>query len=142
MQGAIMKSFTVLVVDDNRTFLKRAVAFLKDSVGKEIAAVLEASGGYEALALAEEHKPEMILIDLGLPDLSGFSLIPRLRKMFPETAIIVLSLLDTEGYRGAAVSAGADEFVSKADIFMHLMPAIRRSVRTHGHARGRIDSED
>jgi DNA-binding NarL/FixJ family response regulator len=135
-----MKPFTVLIVDDNHAFLKKAVTFLKDSGRKEIAAVLEAFGGYEALALAEEQKPEMILIDLAMPDLSGFCLIPRLRKILPETGIVVLSMLDTEGYRIRAFSVGADEFVSKADIFTHLMPAIRRAVRTHGRERGRIES--
>lgn len=136
-----MKPFTVLVVDDNRVFLMKAVTFLKDSGRKEIA-VLEASGGYDALALAEERKPEMILVDLAMPDLSGFSLIPRLRKMLPDAGIIVLSMLDTEGYRGAAFSAGADEFVSKADIFTDLMPAIHRTARTRGHERGGWDSKD
>lgn len=121
---------TVLLVDDNPTFLKVAVEFLKEHGRDEIGVIGQACGGLEGLTMAENLRPQVILVDLAMPDLPGLSLIPRLRKMIPESGIIVLSMMDTRRYREAALGVGADGFVSKADMFGHLIPAIRRVAQT------------
>ena len=126
-----MSSGTILLVDDNPVFLKTAGEFLKEHGGKAVGVIAMAGGGHEALAAAENLRPQVILMDLSIPDLPGLILIPRLRKMLPDAGIIVLSMLDTEGYRVAAFASGADEFVSKTEIFSELVPAIQRAV----HAR-------
>jgi len=136
-----MIPITVLLVDDNPTFLKVAVDFLMEHGRKEVGVIGQAGGGFEALSMAENLQPQVILVDLAMPDLPGLSLIPRLRKMLPEAGIIVLSMLDTKKYREAAFLVGADGFVSKADMFAHLIPTIRRVAQNRRPEMGRPDLE-
>jgi len=65
-----------------------------------------------------------------MPGLSGLETIPRLRAMLPEVSIIALTLLDAKVYRQAALAAGADDFVPKANLSTDLLPAIRRVAKT------------
>ena len=121
-----MKPISVLLVDNNPIFLRVAARFLETHA--EIAVVGTAAGGEEGLARAQELRPQVILVDLAMPDLPGLQAIPRLREMLPDMGIIALTMLDTEGYRRAALAAGADEFVPKAAMHSELLPSIRRSV--------------
>jgi DNA-binding NarL/FixJ family response regulator len=66
------------------------------------------------------------VIDLAMPSLSGLETIPRLRAVLPEVGIIALTVLDTNGYREAALAAGANDFVAKASLDTDLLLAIRR----------------
>lgn len=116
----------VLLVDDNPTFLRVLMRFLQEHCQDEVVVVGTAGGGEEALARAQELRPHVILLDLGLPDLPGLEALPRLRSMVPDVRIIALTLLEPHSYREAALAAGADDFVSKATLYTDLLPAIRR----------------
>ncbi len=72
----------------------------------------------------------MVVIDLGTPGLVRLWAIGRLRTMMPEVPIIATSLLGAEGYRKAALLAGADDFVSKRYLRTELVAAIQRAART------------
>jgi CheY-like chemotaxis protein len=119
-----MEPISVLLVDDNPTFLRVAARFLQAHEGVNV--VGTANGGQEALAKAQDLRPQVILLDLAMPDLPGLQAIPRLRELLPQTGIIALTLLDTSGYRQAALSAGADDFIPKAALNTDLLPAIQR----------------
>jgi len=119
-----MKPIRVLLVDDNLTFLHIATGFVQQQ--KELVLVGTAQGGEEALARAPIMRPQVVLLDLVMPGLSGFEIIPRLREVLPKAGVIMLSLFDSDGYRKAALAAGADDFVSKRSVAGDLMPAIRR----------------
>ena len=121
-----MSPISVLLVDDNPTFLRIASRFLEKH--DEVVLVGTAEGGVRALAQAQELRPQVILLDLAMPDLPGLEVIPRLREAVPEMRIIALTMLDTEEYRKAALAAGADEFIPKADLNTDLLPAIRRVI--------------
>lgn len=120
-----MSRIPLLLVDDNPTFLYAAVGFLQ--AHEEVNVVGTASSGEEALAQAQALRPQVILLDLSMPDMLGLNIIPLVREVLPEAGIVVLTLLDTDGYRGAALMAGADEFVSKASLSADLLSAIRRA---------------
>jgi two-component system response regulator NreC len=117
----------VLLVDDHEPFLRAAADFLQRH--HELAVVGVLRGGEEALAQAQDLRPHVILIDLNMPGLNGLETISRLRVMLPEVGIIALTLLDPNAYRQAALAAGADDFVSKANLTSDLLPAIRRVAR-------------
>src|SRR5512140_3662508 len=117
---------SVMLVDDETTFLRIETLFLETHYRNEIHVVGTASGGEECLAKAQLLAPEVILIDLNMPGLSGLQTIPLLRIMFPETRIIALTLNDGENARRAVLAAGGNELVSKATMSTDLMPAIRR----------------
>jgi DNA-binding NarL/FixJ family response regulator len=119
-----MKPISVLLVDDNPAFLHIATRFLQQH--HDIVVVGAAGGGQEALALAQELQPDIVVIDLAMPGLSGLETIPRLRAVLPEVGIIALTVLDTNGYREAALAASANDFVPKATLDTDLLPAIRR----------------
>ncbi len=115
---------SVLLVDDNATFRQIAARFLQ--AFDDVTVVGTAAGGAEALTQAQALRPQVILLDLLMPDVPGLEAIPRLRAALPDVGIIALTLHDADGYRRAALAAGADDFVTKADMSAHLLPAIRR----------------
>jgi DNA-binding NarL/FixJ family response regulator len=80
-------------------------------------------GGKEALAQTQDLQPQVILIGLDRP---GLETIPRLRKVLPGVGIIVLTLLEGNAYQLAAMAAGADDLVPKAELITDLLPAIRQ----------------
>ena len=114
----------VLVVDDNEAFLRVATDFLQRH--DELIVVGAICGGEEALAQAQDLGPQVILIGLDTP---GLETISRLRNILPGVGIITLTLLKDNAYRQAALAAGADDLVRKAELTTDLLPAIRRVVQ-------------
>ncbi len=126
-----MKPVTVLLVDDNSIFLRTLTRFLEEEGRDEVVVIGVAGSGEEALTQARDLRPQAILLDLRMPGMSGLEALPLLRKALPETAIIVLSIMDPDAYRGPALAAGADDFVCKAALDTDLLPAIRRLKKCH-----------
>jgi DNA-binding NarL/FixJ family response regulator len=120
----MMKPISVLLGDDNPAFLRIVTRFLQQH--DDVVVVGAAGGGEEILALTQDLQPDIVLIDLAMPGLSGLETIPRLRAVLPEVGIIALTVLDTNSYRQAALEAGADYFVPKARLNTDLLLAIRR----------------
>lgn len=115
---------SVLLVDDNPTFLRVTTRYLQQQ--EDMIVVGVAPSGEKGLAEAIKLQPKIVLLDLAMPDLSGLELIPRLKEAHPGICIIALTVLNTEGYRRAALEAGADEFLPKAVMATELLPTIRR----------------
>ena len=111
----------VLLVDDNEPFLRVATDFLQRH--GELTVVGAICGGEEALAQVQDLQPQVILIGLDMP---GLETISRLRKALPSVGIIALTLLEGNAYRQAALAAGADDLVRKAELITDLLPAVRR----------------
>lgn len=118
-----MRPISVLLVDDSPLFVEAATAFLRAS---GIVAVESALGGTEGLSRAAESRPDIVLVDLAMPDLPGLELIPQLRQIVPVAGIIAVTLLPAASYREAALALGADDLVTKASLTTDLLPAIRR----------------
>ncbi len=129
-----MRHIRLMLIDDNATFLRIVSRFLQQN--KDVVVVGTATGGEAALARAQDLQPHVVLLDLAMPGLSGFDTIPRLRQLLPEVRIIVLTLLNVDGYRQAALAAGADDFVSKSAINTDLLPAIRRAAMATARVPG------
>jgi DNA-binding NarL/FixJ family response regulator len=121
-----MGSISVMLADDNPRFLCILARFLGERCAGEVVVVGTAGSGGEALALARSVRPQMILLDLAMPGMPGWEVIPRLRKELPGVGIIVLTLLESGGYRDMVLDAGADAFVSKSVLVTELLPAICR----------------
>jgi two-component system KDP operon response regulator KdpE len=116
----------VLVVDDEPQ-IRRAMRTSLEAHGYEVRTV--GTGG-EAVVSAAEDGPELLLLDLGLPDLDGTEVIRRVRS-FSEVPIIVLSVRDRQADKVAALDAGADDYVTKPfgveEVLARLRAALRRS---------------
>lgn len=118
---------SILLVDDNPTFLRFATQFLREHCTREVAVVGTATGGPAAVARAGDLRPEAIVIDLAMPGMSGLEAIARLRESHPGIGIVALTQMEPAEYREAALAAGADEFVTKAMLSTDLLPAIQRA---------------
>lgn len=124
-----MAPTSVLLVDDNPTFLRFATQFLREYCMDEVTVVGTATGGAAALAHAGNLHPQVIVIDLAMPRMSGLEAISQLRALQSEAGIVALTQMEPMEYREAALAAGADEFVTKAMLSTDLLPAIQRARR-------------
>lgn len=119
----------VLVIDDERAIRR----FLRVSLSAHGHKVFEAEGGQEGLALATADRPDVIILDLGLPDLDGVEVTKRLRE-WTQTPIIILSVRDQEEAKVAALDAGADDYLTKpfgvGELLARIRVAIRHSTRS------------
>ena len=80
----------------------------------DMSMVAQASNGREAIELFREHQPDVTLMDLRLPDMSGIEATIAIRTEFPEARIIILTTFDSETERQRAFAAGASAFVLKS----------------------------
>ena len=117
---------SVLLVDDNRTFLRVVTEFLAENGEGALRVVGSVSDGREAVAQAATLQPDVVLVDLQMPLQSGLVLLPHLRTRLPDAILVALTLLDPDTYQAATLAAGADAFVSKMRIEHDLIPTIRR----------------
>ena len=117
-----MEPISILLIDDHPTFLKTAARFLESQGGMRVETTV--CGGRRALALATELRPDVIAVDISMPEQSGLDLIPLLKGELRDVAIVVLTMLDADSYGGEARSRGADAFVSKMTMSSDLVPAI------------------
>ena len=99
-----MEPISIMLVDDNPVFLRATTQFLEAHDG--VIVIGTATQGDEALKQIENLRPHTVLIDLAMPGLSGLATIPRLRHLMPEVGIIALTVMNSEGFRQAALTAG------------------------------------
>lgn len=118
------KSATILVVDDEAAILR----FLKPFLQAEGYAVLEARTGREALALASSHEPQVILLDLGLPDMDGQEIIQALAP-WSRSRVIVVSARGQEQDKVSALDLGASDYLTKPFSLAELAARIRALLR-------------
>ena len=117
----------VLLVEDEPQMRR----FLRVSLEGSGYRYLEAATGQEGLALAAQHRPEAILLDLGLPDLDGLEVVARLRE-WSSTPVIVISARGQETDKVAALDAGADDYLTKPFGTRELLARIRVALRHAG----------
>lgn len=114
----------VLIVDDERAIRR----FLQVSLTAHGHIVFEATNGQEALAAVVAHRPDLIILDLGLPDMDGVEVTRRLRE-WTQTPIIILSVREHETDKIAALDAGADDYLTKPFSVGELMARLRVALR-------------
>ena len=115
----------ILVIEDEPPIRR----LLRTSLGAQGFHVLDAEDGRTALELIPREKPEVILLDLGLPDMDGIELIRRLRAGGSKVPIIVLSSRGDERGKVDALDLGADDYVTKPFGMAELVARIRTALR-------------
>ncbi len=121
---------TVLVVDDQPVVRQGVRAFL--GTQSDIAVVGAAASGEEALHLAAEHAPDVVLVDLVMPGMDGVETTRRLRQLSPRSQVLVLTSYDQDEYIFPAIRAGALSYLLKEVGSEELVDAIRKAA--HGEA--------
>ena len=124
----------VLIVDDEAPILR----FLRASLLNERCRVVEAATGAEALEKVAAHRPDVVVLDLGLPDRDGIAVIREVRE-WSQVPIVVLSVRDRENDKVAALEAGADDYLTKPFGVGELMARLRVALRHSAAAAGGAD---
>jgi two-component system, OmpR family, KDP operon response regulator KdpE len=119
----------ILLVDDETAILR----FLKTVLDSEEFCVYKAENGRLAIAAAAAVRPDLILLDLGLPDMDGIEVIKRIRE-WSKVPIIVLSVREREDDKITALDAGADDYLTKpfgvGELLARIRVALRRALQT------------
>jgi len=110
---AVRPARRILVVDDHSSF-RRCASKLLSTGGFDV--VGEAENGASALALAAELAPELVLLDIQLPDIDGFAVAERLLAAQPELKIVLVSNRDRATYGPLIETSGARGFIAKRDL--------------------------
>jgi two-component system response regulator NreC len=113
----------VLLADDHAIVRRGLRSLLESEPGLSV--VAEASDGLEALRLAEEHEPDLVILDVGMPKLNGIDVAARLQKLKRPPQVIILSMHADESYIIRALSAGARAYLLKDATDEDLLPAVR-----------------
>ena len=121
----------VLVVDDEQAILR----FLRVALESQAYTVFEAATGQEALSDATAHKPDIIVLDLGLPDIDGVE-VTRLLRQWTQIPIIILSVRGSEHDKIAALDAGADDYLTKPFGVGELLARLRATLRRASQPQG------
>ncbi len=114
-------SISVVVADDHEVVRSGLVSLLADT---EINVVAEASSGAEALKMAVEHQPDVLLLDIRMPDSDGLDALDKIRHEVPNTRVVMLSTYDNPTYVARAVALGASDFVLKGSSRQDLISTI------------------
>jgi DNA-binding NarL/FixJ family response regulator len=112
-----------MLVDDH-VLVRRGVHFLLDEY-PEWHVCAEASGGQEALALAAEERPDIVVLDVSMPLMSGIDVAVQLRKLLPKVEILMLTLHESEQFVGDALRAGVRGYLLKSETEEELILALR-----------------
>ncbi len=113
----------VLLADDHAIVRRGMRSLLETEPGIEV--VAEASDGLEALRLSEEHRPDLLILDIAMPKLNGIEVAVRVQKLDPPPRAIMLSMHADESYVIESLSAGARGYLLKDATDEDLLPAIR-----------------
>ena len=121
--------FKVLIVEDHRSFRE----VLKDCLSDEsLSVVLEyAANGREAMEKVDSSPPDLVLMDIRLPDMSGLELTKKIKENHPNTVVVILTSYDFAEYRELATSYGAKSFLCKGDTNKKDLLALIKSLRSH-----------
>lgn len=121
----------ILVIDDEPQILRAMRTILTEKQFK----VTTASRGEEGLALAATSEPDLIILDLGLPDMDGVEVCKRLRE-WTQIPIIILSVRDSERDKVAALDMGADDYLTKPFGIEELLARVRVALRHSASTKG------
>jgi len=119
---------TRILLADDHAVLRSGLRMLLNAQ-PDFVVVGEAGDGREALSLAKELQPDLLLLDLSMPDLSGMDALPMLRKSAPAARILILTMHDDAGYLRQALRNGAAGYVLKKAADQELIAAVRAVLR-------------
>jgi DNA-binding NarL/FixJ family response regulator len=125
MADKIIKRITTLIVDDQPVVRQGVRAFLEAQ--PDIDVVAEASSGAEAVALAVEYAPDVVLMDLIMPGMDGVEATRRVKEACPQTRIVILTSFHDDEHVLPAVMAGATSYLLKDVSPAELVDAVRKA---------------
>lgn len=124
----------ILIADDNQQFVKNTRRLLETD--PRISIIGEANTGKEAITLALKLKPDLILMDIQMPEMNGIHVTTILKGKMPDLKVIILTLYDLKEYCRLARVAGADSLILKKNAYKGLLPEIYGLMGFENEERG------
>jgi DNA-binding NarL/FixJ family response regulator len=121
-----LASVKILIVDDYEFWRYCVVSMLKDYPEFEI--VGEGSDGLDAVEMSAQLHPDIVLLDIGLPELNGFEAAREIRKVSPASNIVFVAQTRNDDLVNEALKVGARGYVSKMEAASELVPAMKAAV--------------
>ena len=118
-----MNSIEILIADDHESFRRGLRSLIESQSGWHICA--EAANGKEAVSRARELRPDVVLMDVTMPEMSGLEATSLIHRELPDSEILIISQNDPKAMEEAALRAGARGYIQKARISKDLFPAMR-----------------
>ena len=118
--GQYPRNMEVLLVEDRGVMRALLRDFLQSSIPGLV--IIEAANGARALKIARERRPQVVLMDINLPDANGIELTAQIKAMLPDARIIIVTGLNGSAYVERALAAGAFAYVTKDKIYAELLP--------------------
>jgi DNA-binding NarL/FixJ family response regulator len=134
-----VKPIRVLLIDDHALVRAGIRALLSRHEGVEV--VGEAAGGRDALRLIEELQPDIVLLDIAMPGLSGLEVLAESTKRFPHVRVIILTVHEAGEYALRALRAGAAGYLPKSAASTELHEAIDTVARGESYVSGEVAKE-
>src|SRR5450755_4440498 len=126
----------ILLADDHALVRDGVRALLEKQ--PDMAVVAEAADGREAARLAEEHAPDVVVMDIGMPNLNGIDATRRILAARPGTAVVILSMHQDESYVLRSLKAGAKAYLLKDSLRSDVLEAIRAVVQGRSYLTRKI----
>lgn len=131
-----MKSIRVLLADDHELVLAGIRSLLQEIEGIQI--IAEAHNGREAVALTMEHRPELVVMDISMPELNGIEATIQIKAQLPTTQVLILSMHTTEDFVRRAIKAGASGYLIKDSAPLDLKLAVEAIARNEIYLSPRV----
>ncbi len=119
---------TRILLADDHALVRRGVRLILEAE-PDLEVVAEAGDGAEAVELAREHRPDLAVLDISMPRMTGLQAARELRRRVPETRLLMLSMHDNEQYFFESLKAGASGYVLKSAADEDLVTACRAAMR-------------
>jgi DNA-binding NarL/FixJ family response regulator len=116
----------IIVVDNFEAWRRSIVSIIADD--PELQVIHEASDGLEAVHICQELQPDLVVLDVGLPKLSGLEAARQIRIVSPDSKILFLSVIPSQYVMREALRIGAAGYITKTDALRDLLPAVRAAV--------------
>lgn len=123
-----MKKLRILIADDHEVVREGVRALLQHEPEWEVCGV--AANGSEAVELAIKLKPDVVIVDMTMPELDGLQVVRQIKRALPQTEMLVFSAHESESVIAEVFAAGAKSYIRKADAGRHLISALR-SLQQH-----------
>ena|SRR6516162_718363 len=121
--GKLLARTRLLIVDDHEIFRKGLRSLVESAADLEICG--EAANGIEAVAAAKALLPDVIIMDISMPYMSGLDATKQIRQEVPQSRVLVLSQHDSSQMLAAALKAGASGYVTKSQVAHYLLTALK-----------------
>ncbi len=116
----------IVVVDDFEPWRRCIVSIIEEDPTLQV--IYEASDGPEAVRMCQELKPDLVILDVGLPKLGGLEVARQIRILSPDSKILFLSVISSQEVMREALRIGAAGYITKSDALRDLLPAVRAAV--------------